>query len=44
MVGKTDQKLVDYRKYALKTYLQNLVSDPKLQIIPILKDFLAVNE
>ena len=44
MTSKADQKLLEFRKFALKNYLQYLLFDKKFQECRYLKDFLELSE
>ena len=43
MISRTDPKLVDYRKFALKNYLQYIMFNSTLRYCPAIRNFLEIN-
>jgi len=40
---KDDTRVIEFRKVALKTYLQSVINNPRLQNNPIVKNFIMYN-
>lgn len=43
MTSNTDAKVVEYRKFALKNYLQYIMFNTTLRYCPVIRNFLEIN-